>query len=314
MNRESKFFFTILGGSLTCFFVLAAVISDLQRNSPDFMLDREVAQYLRLDDLSAHRHMASTVQERASRDIIHLNFGASRNNQEEAMAEVSPEQEVLTSTAKAKVTRKRPKVQREQASPKGIQLSESHFVLEGAFHTSVRPDYIRSGTYAEGELITRDNAIDYLSLLIHSGTNEERSISFSGLEIKDGGVFQYGETMGLIHNSGEGRFTVRITTGEYQGIQANFISHEIFDSLAYNERYFEDSYCYERFCDGEEIYLADNDLIRDDESFSRESSFEYINFNQVDFDELPEEKQKAFMIKRGGFSWENGASQEVEAL
>lgn len=131
--------------------------------------------------------------------------------------------------------------------PRGLEINDYYdlAVLSG-LDTSVRPEVLESRELIDGRLQLIEGEIEFLELTVHRGTADEKRLDLQYVKIEDGGVFNAGETSGVILNNGEETFQIRFATGPMAQVQVIFTSYRKLDE-ARDQRYQRDDYAYDDY-------------------------------------------------------------------
>lgn len=300
LGRSMKI--TLVSTALTSVVVVAGVIQDIQRNTPDFMLDNQISYEVRLDEtFITNREIASSSSDeivlpaavyipfnqenrekldgqweflRVTNTNGQVLFDSERPEDQNMMIEVEV---TMVGTSMVLIdedygleydisylhesgsamavfrqmndgyeviemrkiqdhqVHQQPRrfavpsnnsAQRDDYSSKGVEINGYYdMTLLSAIDHEVTSDVMR-GFDVDGELRVSEGEIEALSLTLHRGTKNEKSIDMRYVRIEDGGIFNANGSSGIILNNGNDSYRVRFSTGPLADVQAIFVTYE----------------------------------------------------------------------------------------
>ena len=113
---------------------------------------------------------------------------------------------------------------------KGIRLNDAEVYLYQVINSKFSRVPLR-GDSVSGKLTVRSGSIDEIDISMVNNLGVERSLSFSYVEIRDGGMFSFDdngkECHGIITNDGKKGYRIRITTGSFAGSLLSFQTEDL---------------------------------------------------------------------------------------
>ncbi|MCO4794038.1 MAG: hypothetical protein KC493_10010 [Bacteriovoracaceae bacterium] len=210
------------------------------------------------------------------------------------------------------------------AQKQGVAISQDFdLVLERALDPNTSKEVLRGESSISGSASLLGGNIENLSIVLHKGTDKEKSLEIGFAQINDGGQFNFDENgevvSGILTNNGREGFRIRIATGQFAGAMLNFVTNAEFDKI----RELEEKAAYDKMAQQEEyqepIEEYASRVSEEDDSVGREKYMEYEQ-EQMENKENEEQEQEvieteeemAMKAQKSGFNFTSGAPKSIK--